>query len=384
VTRRRQKLSDSAESARFPHRARGRKSPLDELGAPADAAPDSLRATMVGFIDWCLVRHYSEVGLTCTARDLKSFASWCEERGLERPAQVTRPILERYQRQLYYHRKTNGQPLSVARQLTQLVHVKQYFRWLSRENFLLANPASELVLPKKSSTLPRYTLTVTEVEAVLAVPDVSTLMGLRARAIIEVLWATGLRRSELTRLLIWDVQFERGTVFVRLGKGRKDRVVPITQRALSWVRRYIDEVRPRYAVAPDAGFLFLSESGEPLLPEVLTEVVKALVTATGVKARGACHLFRHACATAMLEGGADIRFVQELLGHATIETTQVYTRVAISKLKAVYEATHPGAKSEAAAAASPAPASSAELLAALENEASRELDAGADEQGENG
>ena len=163
---------------------------------------------------------------------------------------------------------------------------------------------------------------------------------------LEVLWATGLRRSELCGLNIYDVSAAKGVVQVREGKGKKDRVVPIGARALGWVQRYLDEVRPRYVMPPDDGYLFLSTTGEKLSPALTSQMASQYVRASGVPVRGACHLFRHASATAMLEGGADIRFVQELLGHAHLESTQLYTRVTISKLKAIYEATHPAAQAE--------------------------------------
>ena len=183
-----------------------------------------------------------------------------------------------------------------------------------------------------------------EVERVFAAVDTSTLEGVRDRAMLEVLWATGLRRAEVCALSLYDVRAESGTVFVSKGKGKKDRVVPISARALSWVKRYVDEVRPRFVTPPDAGVLFLAESGHGFSRYVLGVSVGRYVRAAGVEAQGACRLFRHACATQMLEAGADIRYVQELLGHSSLTTTQVYTRVAISKLKAVYEATHPGAR----------------------------------------
>jgi integrase/recombinase XerD len=258
--------------------------------------------------------------------------------------------------------------------------VRAFFRWATRQNLLLANPAADLRLPKRPSRLPRYTLSVSEVEKVLEGCDVTTLLGVRDRAVLEVLWATGLRRAEVINLCLWDVQWEKGTVFVRQGKGHKDRVVPISARALSWVRRYVDEVRPRYALPADEGRLFLSDSGLPFLPARLTRAVRQRILNAGVEAKGAaCHLFRHACATQMLEGGAEIRFVQELLGHADINTTQIYTRVSIAKLKAVYEATHPGARpagSEPGPTEQSQPPTAGELLEELEHEAASEADAG--------
>ena len=326
---------------------RTRQKAIDSLLRPqAGYAPDSLRATMASYLEVLTVLQYSPA--TCDARAdcLLKFARWCEERGLMRPAEVTRPLLERYQRHLFYLRLPSGKPLAPSAQHRLLSVVRYYFRWLVRQNLLPGNPASELLLPRLGIRLPRYTMTAAEVEKVLARPDVTVLDGLRDRAMLEVLWATGLRRSELCGLNIYDVSAAKGVVQVREGKGKKDRVVPIGARALGWVQRYLDEVRPRYVMPPDDGYLFLSTTGEKLSPALTSQMASQYVRASGVPVRGACHLFRHASATAMLEGGADIRFVQELLGHAHLESTQLYTRVTISKLKAIYEATHPAAQAE--------------------------------------
>jgi integrase/recombinase XerD len=316
----------------------------ESLLLPQSGAPESFRVTMASFLEVQAVRGLSISTQRVRSQELLYFARWCEERGLGTPRQVTRALLERYQRHLFYYRKANGHPLTAATQGSRLVSLRLYFRWLCRENLLELNPASELQLPKASRPLPRYTLSVAEVEKVFAAVDVATLEGVRDRAMLEVLWATGLRRAEVCALSLYDVRAESGTVFVSKGKGKKDRVVPISARALAWVKRYVDEVRPRFVTPPDNGGLFLAESGLGFSRHVLGLSVSRYVKAAGVEAQGACHLFRHACATQMLEAGADIRFVQELLGHSSLTTTQVYTRVAISKLKAVYEATHPGAR----------------------------------------
>jgi integrase/recombinase XerD len=328
---------------------------------------DSLRATMLAHLEALAVRQYSVSTISSRARDFRLFAAWCEERSVLRPLEVTKLLLERYQRYLFYVRKPNGHPLSVQRQLVLMAQLRVYFSWLTRQNFLPANPASDILLPRLPRRLPRHTLTPAEVEKALAMPDIGTLVGLRDRAALELLWATGLRRAELSSLALYDVDFERGTVFVREGKGKKDRVVPLSTRAAGWLRRYLDDVRPRLASSPDAGHFFLAESGDALVPASLTNLTHDYLVRAGFAGRGSCHLFRHACATAMLEGGADVRFVQELLGHASLETTQVYTHVSISKLKAVYEACHPSANPTVAAAVS-VPESAA-VLAQLDAEA---------------
>jgi integrase/recombinase XerD len=255
--------------------------------------------------------------------------------------------------------------------------VRTFFRYLARENVIDANPASDLELPRVERRLPRAVLTEREVEKVMALPDLTDPLGVRDRAMMEVLYSMGLRRSELTALSLFDVDAERGTVTVRLGKGRKDRVVPIGERALSWLARYLDEVRPLLVVPPDDSFLFVDERGQPIEPNHLAHRMKRYVSAAKLGKTGACHIFRHTMATLMLEGGADVRLIQEILGHAELSTTQIYTRISIRHLKAVHDASHPGAKLQARLKLEPAPsppATEAELLSALEAEAQQEDD----------
>jgi integrase/recombinase XerD len=203
------------------------------------------------------------------------------------------------------------------------------------------NPASELVLPKKPMGLPRAILTISEVEQVLNQCEVDTPLGVRNRAMFEVLYSSGIRRMEAVQLKVWDVDIERGTLMVRHGKGNKDRLLPLGERACAWLRRYIEEVRPLLETGADEDILFLYEMGGAIPPDRLSDLAKRHMHTAGISYAGACHLFRHACATHMLDGGADIRFIQEMLGHARLDTTQVYTRVSIAKLKAIHTATHP-------------------------------------------
>jgi integrase/recombinase XerD len=216
-----------------------------------------------------------------------------------------------------------------------------YFKWLTRQNVLLWNPASELELPRLERRLPRYVLTESEAEAVMQQPDTSEPLGVRDRAILEVLYSTGIRRMEVLGLSVFDLDAERGTLLVRQGKGKKDRMVPIGKRAIAWLERYLDSVRPGLVVPPDPGNLFLTSLGDEFSPHRLTQLVRDYVVAADTGKKGACHLFRHTMATVMLEGGADIRYIQEMLGHAELTTTQIYTQVSIRRLQAVHAATHP-------------------------------------------
>ncbi len=290
------------------------------------------------------VRGYTEMGRYGVERYLRDFILWADERGVTHPSQVSRAVLERYQRWLYHYRKKDGEPLSVASQRCKLVPLKGYFKWLTRTGEIPANPAADMDLPRRLKRLPRHVLSVEEVERVMSGADVSTVLGLRDRAMMEVLYATGVRRMELARLQVGDIDIERAVVFISEGKGGKDRLIPLGERALHWVRQYLDEARPQLAWNAGDATLFLGNEGRPLNPMWLSTVIARRVDQAEVGKRGGCHLFRHTMATLMLEGGADIRFIQAMLGHAELSTTQIYTQVAIRQLSQVHAMTHPGAR----------------------------------------
>jgi len=270
-----------------------------------------------------------------------AFVAWSEERGVYRPGEVSKPVLERYQKHLYHYRQKSGRPLSFRSQRGRLGSVQAYFKYLSRENHILYNPASELILPRAEKRLPRFVLSSSEVEQILNQTNVRDVCGIRDRAILEVLYSSGIRRMEVINISIYDVDVERGTLFVHQGKGKKDRVVPLGERAISWLEKYLSESRPKLAIEPDDGTLFLASHGEGLTLNRLSRLVRSYIDAAEVKKPGACHLFRHSMATLMLENGADIRFIQEILGHANVSTTQIYTHIAIQKLQEIHRATHP-------------------------------------------
>ena len=333
---------------------------------------DSIWNHMLRFTAWQETRGYSPHTIEARERTLRVLAAWAAERGLIRVQEITRPILERWQRHLFLHRKADGEPLTVRSQLAHTLPLKAFFRWLARANHILYNPASDLELPRIGRRLPRNVMTVAEAEKVLAVPNLTLAMGVRDRAMLEVLYSTGIRRMELIALNLYDIDRERGVVMVREGKGKKDRVVPIGVRALQWIDKDLADVRPDLACGADDGTLFLSAYGQALGVERLAEIVREAVNDAGIGKRGSCHMFRHTMATLMLENGADIRFIQAMLGHADLKTTEIYTQVSIKALKAVHTATHP-AKPIRARLAARADADTAEALrAALDAEAGEE------------
>lgn len=291
--------------------------------------------------EWLLVGGYSPDTIRTRRIALKRFIAWCNERALHDPKDITKPILDRYQRHLFYYRKPDGHPISLGGQLGYLAPIKLFFKWLTRENHILYNPASELQLPRQPKHLPRHILSVQDVEAILAEADAKTPQTLRDRALLETLYSTGLRRMELPGLKIYDVDLTRRLVNVREGKGGRDRMIPIGKRAAAWVEKYLLEARPQLMVA-DHDYLFVNDYGEPANPVFVAAKVKRYMMFANIERRtGSCHLLRHACATHMLDNGADIRFIQAMLGHADISTTQIYTHVAIDKLREIHDATHP-------------------------------------------
>ncbi|MDJ0766855.1 MAG: site-specific tyrosine recombinase XerC [Myxococcota bacterium] len=319
---------------------RGYRKAKPVIGDPSD--PRGMGVKLAEFLDWMRIKNLSDRTIGNRELYLGYFIQWSEERGITQPAEVTKPILERYQRYLYHYRKPkDGKPLSFKSQYSRLVPVRAFFKWLTKYNHILYNPASELELPKLEKRLPKHVLTKSEAEQVLMQTNVGNPIGIRDRAILETLYSTGMRRMELIGLNIYDLDTERGTIMVRQGKGKKDRMIPIGERAVAWTEKYLYEIRPSFAAAPDEGILFLTATGDPFTPNRLTQLVRTYVNNADTGKKGACHLFRHTMATLMLENGADIRFIQQMLGHADLSTTQIYTQVSIRQLKQIHQATHP-------------------------------------------
>ena len=183
-------------------------------------------------------------------------------------------------------------------------------------------------------------MTIDDVERVLNQPDITTVMGIRNRAMLETLYSTGIRRIELMALTLYDIDTNRHTLMVRQGKGKKDRLIPISARACQWIDKYLTDIRPQLIVEPDHGKLFVTDYGEAYEKNRLSDMVKRYMRLAGVE-QGSCHAFRHAMATHMLEGGCDIRYIQAMLGHSALSTTEIYTHVSIGRLQQIHAATHP-------------------------------------------
>ena len=292
------------------------------------------------FVRWTVAIGLSPYTAGIRKSALSHFIQWCHGHAIDAPTAITRNLLEAYQFHLVEYRKANGEPLEVSTQATRLNPVKAFCKWLVRNRLLEFDPSRELILPRLPKRLPRRVPTVTEVRTIVSAAGLETPLAIRDRAIMETLYSTGVRRMELANLRTIDVSLDASTVLVRSGKGRRDRVVPLGASAREWIEYYLREIRPRFEGGLDRGELFLTEYGEPFRRNRLGDRLRPYVARAGLP--GACHIFRHACATHMLENGADIRFIQAMLGHSQLSTTEIYTQVSISKLKEIHAATHPG------------------------------------------
>lgn len=306
-------------------------------------AMENMQEIREQFLEYLKIKGYAEGTITLARKSLKYFLDWCKEREITTPHQISHASVLRYQKYLcYYRNEKTGKGLARYTQHQRLHAIKSLCQWLVRVGILSANPAAQIEYPSRDKRLPQNILTAEEVEKILDQVDVSTASGMRNRAMMETFYSTGIRRQELIETKLEDIDWQRGILRIRKGKNRKERIIPIGERALKWIERYLREARKYIAKDPDEGYLFLNILGDPLSPSYITTIAHRALKKAGIEKSGSCHIFRHTAATLMLENGADIRYIQEMLGHAWLITTQVYTKVMPNKLKEVHEKTHPG------------------------------------------
>lgn len=232
---------------------------------PAGASAFTLAVACRAYLAELADRHYAATTLAVRTIHLRLFCTWAARQGVTTVAELTGAVLAEFRHALREHRTAIAAPLHLATQVTRLTHIRTWCGWLTRHGWLPADPAAGLELPRLGFALPPV-CSIAEAERVLHQPDLARARGVRDRAILETLYSTGLRRTELLRLMLADLDRGRGLVTVRQGKGRQDRVVPIGRRALAWVGRYLAEVRPGSVRGPDAGVVFLTSRGHALHP----------------------------------------------------------------------------------------------------------------------
>ncbi len=297
------------------------------------------------FLEDSLARGQSDATVNSKRLLLAQFEKWCITEGLLNPAQIDTEYLEGYRRYLYHYRKVQGGvPLSLSTQVQRLIAVTTFLKRLYYFNIIQSNFFEYFKLPRLPRRLPMNVPDGDELEIVMTQALTGGQLMIRNRALLEVYNATGIRRCELTDLDIGDIDFKYRLLNIRKGKGDHDRRVPIAPRALDWISRYLKELRPKHSTFESGHALFISRNGKRLNKNKVTELVGKYIRRSGVREKGSCHLFRHATATNMLRGGANIRHVQEMLGHQHITSTQIYTHVSVDELSETYMKTHPAAK----------------------------------------
>jgi integrase/recombinase XerD len=269
---------------------------------------------------------------------------WAHEHSIDCPLKFTEEDMKTFRTWLFEYRKSDGEPLSPTSQRTRIGALKRFFQWLLEQGHTTTNPAKKLRLPKRTvRALPR-TLSRSEIRRLMAQPNILDPLGLRNRAILELFYATGLRRMELVGLDVDDLDLSSGSLMIREGKGGKDRILPLATNTIRWLAAYLRRSRPKLAVDPNEKAAFISGYGSRFNMNYIGNWMRRTMERAGISKEGSCHLLRHSCATHMLENGADLRCIQQLLGHSRLDTTQIYTDISIRHLRMVYNSTHPSAK----------------------------------------
>ena len=283
------------------------------------------------------MRRYSFSSIEKAQLELGRLAHHLREKKITDARAVTEAHLAAYARTLAEHTTRTGQRLAPASRAAALSVLRRFYAWLDARSLVLQNPARILTLPKGTS-LPRGILTIAQARRLMAAPYPGSPISLRDRAILELIYGAGLRLGEAARTDVTDLDLRSGLLLVRNGKGRKDRLVPVCGGAANALNRYLTDSRPELATGIDAA-LFLSRDGARLGAAGLRARIQYHGRRVGVRLTP--HALRHSCATHLLRGGADLRHVQVLLGHRRLTTTALYTRVAITDLRAVIARCHP-------------------------------------------
>lgn len=296
-----------------------------------------LAALVARYVEELRARRYSDSSLEKVQLELPRLIHLLRENGVTNAREVSEAHLVAYARHLERRTTRRGTPLAAASRASTLSTVRRFFSFLASRGVVLRDPARGIPLPR-STRLPRGILTEAQARRLVAAPFPGSRIGRRDRAILELLYGTGIRLGEAARAGVTDLDLRQRVLLVRSGKGKKDRIVPVPARAAMALDRYLGESRPELVKRGDSA-LFVSRHGGRLSHVGLRAIVKRHGRAIDVELSP--HVLRHTCATHLLRGGADIRHVQELLGHRCLSTTALYTRVAIEDLRQLIARAHP-------------------------------------------
>jgi len=300
--------------------------------------------------DHLKIRNYAQSTIQNYHKSLKEFLTYLsEEHGILRIQDATKEVLRSWEEKVYSRKRLrDGGPLSLGTKHHKITALKSFFNFLLKKQEILYNPAGDLELPTLRRDRLRDSLKEREIKKLIEAPSGHTLLGIRDRAIMELFYSTGIRNSELRAIEIQDVDFERQEIRILHAKGyfgERQRLVPVGKKALLYLEEYLKESRPKLLKEPSLRVLFVTKSGRALRVEDPRDIVFKYEKLSGLKKHAYPHIFRHSFATHLLRHGADIRYVQEMLGHKSLNSTQSYTKIEISDLKRIHHKTHPREKS---------------------------------------
>jgi len=272
---------------------------------------------------------------------LRRFAEFLQQQNITDISTVTSGILGDHQRDLFYLPTSRGSARSVSYQNQAMSALRGFFHFLKIEGYIAQDVAEALPLARTPHTLPRQVLTIPEARKVIEMPDTGCLLGYRDRTILETLYATGIRKSELMNLTVANVNLEEELLRINGGKGAKDRVVPLTRLACSFLETYLKAIRPALLQGHASDRVFISQRAKPISKNALGELVEKYARQAKVGKHVTCHIWRHSCATHLVRNKANLRHVQEMLGHRQLSTTERYLHLTITDLKEAHRKFHP-------------------------------------------
>ena len=309
---------------------------LPESGTPEQ---ESLETLLKTWAQWIEAQNFSEGSATDHRHKLQGYLDFLAG---DDPLAADREQLAAYQSYLFeWISPKTGKRLACNSQINRLTALKNFYRFLEQTGRITINPAEVIVLPRHPKLLPPVLLTRRELNRLLDAPDLGNPLGFRDRTVMEVFYATGMRISEMTSLVLDDFNFDEELITIQMGKGGKSRLVPMGEVCRNWLTEYIANVRPVLIKGNETASLFLNRFGRTMDRSGWHKKLLEYLIIARIKKPFTTHCFRHLLATAMLERGADIRHIQEILGHKTLKTTQRYLQVVQAELKRIHKQSHP-------------------------------------------
>ena len=278
-----------------------------------------------------------------TRYSLNDFVRFLDGEEILNIEDITAEVMLAYQEDLAFRLTAGGKLLAIRSQDKPLSVARGFARYAHEQDYLVSDPGKKIKPPRKPKTLPRGIMSQQEVKKVIDATDMHESRGYRNRIVLEILYDTAIRRQEICNIKISDIDLDEGYVHIRGGKGNKDRVTPVSKRVCDLIGNYILAVRPAFIKGKDDGYLILNRWGQKMdaTGMGIWSIVKRYVRLAGIDKNVSPHTFRHTCATHMLKNGAPVRHIQDMLGHESLESTQIYTRVTINDLKEIHAKYHP-------------------------------------------